>query len=45
MADMLERNALRSAEVYASQAGMFVDQARRISPNIQFIPQVNIAQG
>lgn len=45
MADMLERNALRSAEVHASQAGMFIDQAMRISRFIRPIPRVNIAQG
>lgn len=45
MADYLERNALRGAEVYVHQAGMFIEQARRLSPIIQPVPPVSIAQG
>ena len=42
---MMERNALRTSQTYAAQAEMFVDQARRISPEIRPIPKVYIAQG
>ncbi|KAF8970669.1 hypothetical protein BDZ97DRAFT_1790404 [Flammula alnicola] len=45
MADMMERNALRDAQVNASQVEMLVDQARRISPAVQPVGRVNIAQG
>ncbi|KAF8900432.1 hypothetical protein CPB84DRAFT_1815383 [Gymnopilus junonius] len=45
MADMMERNALRNAQANASQVEMLVDQARRISPIVQPVGRVNIAQG
>jgi hypothetical protein len=43
--DMMERNALRTAQTYAARAEMFIDQARRISSEIRAIPKVYIAQG
>ncbi|PPQ95779.1 hypothetical protein CVT26_015919 [Gymnopilus dilepis] len=45
MADMMERNALRSAQANASHVEMLVDQATRISPTVQPVGRVNIAQG
>jgi hypothetical protein len=45
MADFLERNALRAAQAHAHQAAMFIDQAKRIIPTIQPLPQIQIAQG
>ncbi|KAF4611627.1 hypothetical protein D9613_003902 [Agrocybe pediades] len=45
MADMMERNALRNAQANASQVEMLVDQAMRVSPAVQPVGRVNIAQG
>lgn len=45
MADMMERNALRSAQMHASQVEGLVDQAMRLSPNVKPVGRVNIAQG
>ncbi|KAF8999853.1 hypothetical protein BDQ17DRAFT_1410589 [Cyathus striatus] len=45
MSDMMERNALRSAQALAYQAENLVDQARRISPQVEPVARVNIAQG
>lgn len=45
MTDLLERNALASAQTYASQVEMLVDQAMRISPAVQPVGRVNIAKG
>lgn len=45
MADAMERNALRNAQANASQVEMLVDQATRISPVVQPVGRVNIAQG
>jgi len=41
----MERNALRNAQVNASQAEMLVDQAVRTSPAVQPVGRVNISQG
>ncbi|KJA24967.1 hypothetical protein HYPSUDRAFT_65266 [Hypholoma sublateritium FD-334 SS-4] len=45
MTDLLERNALASAQTYASQVEMLVDQAMRMSPAVQPVGRVNIAKG
>ncbi|PPR05094.1 hypothetical protein CVT24_010081 [Panaeolus cyanescens] len=45
MADMMERNALRNAQMQASQVEVLVDQAMRLSPNVKPVGRVNIAQG
>ncbi|KAJ7751571.1 hypothetical protein B0H14DRAFT_2981176 [Mycena olivaceomarginata] len=43
--DMMERNALTSAEGHASQAKMFVQQAMMTSPQVQPMGQITIAMG
>ena len=45
MTDLLERNALASAQTSASQVEMLVDQAMRISPAVEPVGRVNIAKG
>ncbi len=45
MADLLERNALASAQTSASQVEMLVDQAMRMSPAVEPVGRVNIAKG
>ncbi|KAF7373619.1 hypothetical protein MSAN_00572300 [Mycena sanguinolenta] len=45
MSDMMERNALSSAELRASQAQVFVQQARVASPQVQLIGNITIAHG
>lgn len=45
MADMMERNALTTAQANASQAEMLVGQAIRASPQVQPVGRVNIARG
>ena len=45
MSDMMERSALNKAEITCMEAKMAVDQARRLSPEVHPMPQVNIAQG
>lgn len=45
MADMMERSALSRAEVSLSETRMLIEQARRLSPELRQLPQVNIAQG
>ncbi|KAJ6463531.1 hypothetical protein C8R45DRAFT_522431 [Mycena sanguinolenta] len=45
MSDMMERNALSSAENYANQAQVYVQQARVASPQVQLIGNISIAHG
>ncbi|KAF7369822.1 hypothetical protein MVEN_00315100 [Mycena venus] len=45
MSDMMERNALSSAEGYATQAQIFVQQAMMASPQVLPIGEINIAHG
>lgn len=45
IADMLERSALSNAEVATAELYRVVDQARSLSPHVQQLPQVPIAQG
>ncbi|KAJ7270658.1 hypothetical protein B0H12DRAFT_1200332 [Mycena haematopus] len=45
VSDMMERNALSSAEGHASQAQIFVQQAMMASPQVQPIGQISIAHG
>ncbi|KAF8192770.1 hypothetical protein K438DRAFT_1590143 [Mycena galopus ATCC 62051] len=45
MSDMMERNALSSAEGHASQAQIYVEQAMAASPQVQPIGQISIAHG
>lgn len=42
MSDMMERSALRSAQAYADQAEMLVEQARRASSHVQPIGHINV---
>lgn len=44
-ADLMERSALHKAEMNVVQAQMMVAQAQRISPEVQDLPAVHIAQG
>lgn len=43
MSDMMERSALRSAQAYADQAEMLVEQARRASRHVQPVGRVNVS--
>lgn len=43
--DMLERSTLSNAEVATVELYRVIDQARSLSPNVQQLPQVPIAQG
>jgi len=45
MTDMMERNVLSSAEGYASQAQILVQQAMMASPQVQPIGEISIAHG
>ncbi|KAJ7607339.1 hypothetical protein FB45DRAFT_1040309 [Roridomyces roridus] len=45
MSDMMERDALNTAEGHAKQAAMFVRQAQSVSPYVQPIGEVSVAQG
>lgn len=45
MSDMMERNALSNAEGHAMQTGMFVQQAKFTSPQVQPIGEISIAHG
>jgi hypothetical protein len=45
MSDMMERNALSSAEGLSLQAETFVQQAMLTSPNVKPIGQISIAHG
>ncbi len=45
MADMMERNALTKAEQQVSAAGLLINQAKFMSPQVQPLPVVQIAQG
>ena len=43
--DMMERNALSQAKNATDKVGMLVSQAQRLSPDIQGLGQMHIAQG
>ncbi|KAJ7835939.1 hypothetical protein B0H14DRAFT_2363127, partial [Mycena olivaceomarginata] len=42
--DIMERQELRAAQEEATKAQMFVQQAMVVSPQVQFVGQINIAQ-
>lgn len=44
-ADMMERNALSTADNLVHQARMMVQQAQRVSPHVQDLPRVQVSQG
>jgi hypothetical protein len=41
----MERQELRAAQEEATKAQMFVQQAMVVSPQVQFVGQITIAQG
>jgi hypothetical protein len=43
--DIRERQELRATQEEATKAQMFVQQAMVVSPQVQFVGQINIAQG
>lgn len=45
ISDMMERNALQKAEIAVTEARYAVEQARRMSPEVQPLMPVRIAQG
>ncbi|KAI5927577.1 hypothetical protein F4810DRAFT_271061 [Camillea tinctor] len=45
ISDMMERNALSRADRQVSQMMILVSQAQRISPHVQTLPPVKIAEG